>query len=204
MESIDGITAHIDGSSSKYKIQMESKAQERNEIIKELAKNRRAIFNLINKEYNSISLCGEEISPADAAKFVAENQDLNYIPGKIRKNTPLPLSFDELIRLYKTNSNLSIHDEQELDADLPNIKELITPADFSDFWQKKKLVSKYIENIEKETGWTIESNLFDGSITFIMPSGRYEIADLSLENVEEFHSLFELPVTCKCRSGKEE
>lgn len=97
-----------------------------------------------------------------------------------------------MIRLYKTNSNLSIHDEQELDADLPNIKELITPADFSDFWQKKKLVSKYIENIEKETGWTIESNLFDGSITFIMPSGRYEIADLSLENVEEFHSLFEL------------
>ena len=197
MESIDGITAHIDGSSSKYKIQMESKAQERNEIIKELAKNRRAIFNLINKEYNSISLCGEEISPADAAKFVAENQDLNYIPGKIRKNTPLPLSFDELIRLYKTNSNLSIHDEQELDADLPNIKELITPADFSDFWQKKKLVSKYIENIEKETGWTIESNLFDGSITFIMPSGRYEIADLSLENVEEFHSLFEAYRLCE-------
>ena len=62
---------------------------------------------------------GEEFSPSKAAEFVlAHADDLSYIPGKVRLDTPLPLTFEQLTELYRSNRLVSESDEEELLADL--------------------------------------------------------------------------------------
>lgn len=80
-------------------------------------------FAIINRECECIVYCGEEISPTAAAKFVVENMDkLSYIPGSVQSSAPLPLSFSQLDDLYRSNSELSIIDEEELLHDIGELK----------------------------------------------------------------------------------
>lgn len=189
-KSIDGITEHMAVGSSYYRRQMEIKSTQRKEIIKELAETRKAVYKLINQEYESIVIDGVGISPSDAAKFVTENQELNYIPGKIKMYAPLPLTFDELIQLYKTNEDVTLGEETELDTNLPDPKELVAPSLFSDCWKKKNAVEKYIHTIEEKTKWIIEAKGFDDSISFETPFGRYETRNISQEMIDQFYSEF--------------
>lgn len=189
-KSIDGIVEHMTFGSSKYKKQMESYGETRKEIIKELAKTRQAIYSLINQECNTIVINGKEISPSDAAKFVNENQNLDYIPGEIRKNSLLPLSFEELTELYRTNETVSTHEEFELDCMIPDSKELISPTEFTHYWEKKRFITRNIEIIEKETGWKIELSTTNDTVSFIMPTGRYDVSGVTLEKIKEFNNVF--------------
>ena len=71
---------------------------------------------------------GEEISPSRAAAFVlAHEGDLSYIPGRVRLDAPLPLTFQQLTELYRSNRLVSKLDEAELAVDLPD------PADLPAF-----------------------------------------------------------------------
>lgn len=189
-KSVDGIVDHMSSSSTRYKNQMEAKATERKEIIRQLAKTRQSIFKLINQECNTIVINGEEISPSEAAKFVVENEDLNYIPGEVRKNSPLPLTFDELVELYKTNKSVSEHEEMELDYEMPGPKELLPPVDFAGYWEKKRFVSSNIADIEKETGWKVEFSPNGDTVSFVMPTGHYDVVDVTQEKIDEFYNIF--------------
>ena len=65
---------------------------------------RRKIFAILNQECSCIVYNGEEFSPSKAAEFVlAHADDLSYIPGKVRLDTPLPLTFEQLTELYRSN-----------------------------------------------------------------------------------------------------
>ena len=73
-KSIDGITSYMSQYTSfELKKEMESLGQERKQIIRDLAENRKKLFSIINQECNCIVYNGEEISPSMAAKFVQEN-----------------------------------------------------------------------------------------------------------------------------------
>ena len=74
-------------------------------------------------EYTLIAIAGQAITPADAARWVAEHQKLAWIPGSVEPGAPLPLSALELRELYRTNVELTDHDEGELDGTLPDLSE---------------------------------------------------------------------------------
>lgn len=151
-KSIDGITEYM---SIHTSYEMESliaqKKEERKIIISKLADIRKKIYAIKNKEVASIIICGEEISPMVAAKFVADNtESLGYIPGKIQSDCPLPLTIEELTKLYQTNAILSEKEIIELDSCLPNPQDIIAPSNFEKYQNLKEQNLSKIKQIESE------------------------------------------------------
>ena len=56
----------------------------------------------------------EKIIAAIRKVSLEHAEDLSYIPGSVRLRAPLPLSFDQLRDLYRSNESLSAADEEEL------------------------------------------------------------------------------------------
>lgn len=132
--AIDGITDYMSRTTSfELKRDMDSLAEERRFIIKRLGEVRRNIYRILHQESESIVYRGEGITPSAAARFVNENKEkLNYIPGRVHKEAEMPLSFDELIELYRSNGDISEYVQMELACELPAPDELLSPNEFTE------------------------------------------------------------------------
>lgn len=130
--SIDGITEYLSRyNSSSLKEKMNSAQRVREEIIHKLADVRQKIYSIKYKEFEPIAYNGESICPSKAAEFVRENAEkLAYIPGTVQLYHSLPLTFEELAFLYRSNEEITPDEEKELAWNLPNPAGLISPDDF--------------------------------------------------------------------------
>ena len=157
--SIDGISSYISSTNfDKLEREMNIIAEERRDIIQNLADVRRKIFQIIHQECNCIVYNGEGITPSQAAKFVEDNaESLSYIPGKVRLRTPLPLTFAQLTDLYRSNENLSAEDEIELESNLPSPDLIMQPAVFSATWENLQNARNIIENVSTQNNWKIDT-----------------------------------------------
>jgi very-short-patch-repair endonuclease len=82
-------------------------------------------------EYLPIRVGKDEMSPAEAARFVGQNAHrLGLLPGPIPPGAALPLTESELRELYETNDLVSADEERELALGLPGEAELPTPEQF--------------------------------------------------------------------------
>lgn len=202
--SIDGITDYMSGTTShELKRDMERLAQERSQIISALAAVRRKIFQIIHQESNCIVYNGEEISPSKAAAFVLEHtEDLSYIPGKVRTDMPLPLTFAQLADLYRSNEGISTQDEDELAADIPNPSELPSPAQFAQLWGAMQTAQKRLQTLENESAWSLVNQAEERQITFCSGSRTFTIAYPAEETIcqlKEFAlSLGQIEAWMKC------
>ena len=142
--SIDGITEYISSHTSLELSENIAKLKEKREhILEDLSRIRKNIFAIKNKEYETIIFGGKGYSVAEAARFVHDNEEeLSYLPGEVLLNKPLPVSLSDLELVYQTNSKISILEESELNSNLPNPKELLSPKEFQDLIKNKN------ENIE--------------------------------------------------------
>ncbi|MEG0835397.1 MAG: AAA domain-containing protein, partial [Christensenellaceae bacterium] len=131
--SIDGITDYISAHSSLELLDNTEKLKlHRARIMDDLNDIRNKIFAAKYKEFETIVFGGESFSPSQAAKFVYDHKDeLAYIPGKVMLGKPLPATTGDLELLYKTNTLVSINEEQELNAALPNPNQMLIPQEFS-------------------------------------------------------------------------
>ena len=143
-KSVEEITDFMSRNSSvTIKREMDDLNDERKGIIQKLAEIRKKIYLNIHKECENIIYNGEGITPSQAARFVAENQGkLDYIPGYVQPNAPLPLSFDELVDLYHTNEIISEDDAIELSYDLPPLCEFIKENEFDELCQKISAIER--------------------------------------------------------------
>lgn len=175
--SIDGITNYMSRTTSfEVKREMEQLARDRERIIQKLADVRRKIFAQINRECSSIVYNGEDISPSAAAQYVNENAEmLSYIPGKVRLDTPLPLTFEQLATLYRSNEGITSDDELELSYNPPEIEELLTPEQFSNILDSYKLALQYLNVIEEKNGWTITNMLDHHQLIIECPFGMFTV-----------------------------
>lgn len=185
--SIDGITSYMSKTTShEIKREMDMISVERKQVIKNLAETRKKIFAIINQECNCIVYNGEEISPSKAAEFVLNNaESLSYIPGKVRINSALPLTFEQLSALYRSNEGLSEYDEQELSYGIPSTKEILSPTTFGEVWNAYQYAQKKLQSIEEENGWKIDNCTADRHINFDCPFGSFslEYPDYNCVNV---------------------
>lgn len=158
-KSIDGITSYMSKYTSfEIKKELEFLKLEREQIIRSLADTRKNLYAIINQECNCIVYNGESISPSSAAKFVRENhENLSYIPGKVRFYEPLPLTFDELSELYRSNCIISMQDESELDHDIPNPENILSPENFENNLNSLELKTTHIKNISELNNYTIQN-----------------------------------------------
>ena len=185
--SIDGITDYMSRTtSSELKRDMERIAQERQKIIDDLADTRRKIFQIINQENNCIVYNGEEISPSKAAAFVLEHaEDLSYIPGDVFLNAPLPLTFEELGELYRSNTSLTAEDEDELSNDIPNPETLLHPAQFLCIWDALQADLKRLETLDEQFVWKFSFNHTGRTITFRKPRRSFRLSYPEKNQIEE-------------------
>lgn len=193
-QSIDSITDYM----SKYtshvlKNQMAGVAQERRQIIADLAETRKKLFAIINSESSNIVINGEEISPSKAAAFVQKHEeDLSYIPGKVRLYASLPVSFAELASLYRSNEGISVQDETELAYNLPNPELLLTPLDFEKTWQSLQVSRQHLASIADAKGWNIQPNNDNTcSILFDTQFGKFHVDCPAKENLDSLSSYIE-------------
>ena len=186
--SVDGITSYMAKTTSfELKKEMDGLAAERNEIINRLASVRQNIFSIINQECSSIVLNGEDISPSKAADFVCKHtNDLSYIPGNVRLRTPLPLSFNQLSSLYKSNEGISEQDEKELKCDIPNPASIMSSDAFEQSWISLQAAKEEIQAIERKKNWKVR---FIKGGDWVELNGEFETISFPLADKETLQAL---------------
>ena len=136
--SVDGITEYISTHNSfDLKEKIKEVEEKRRKILDELDDTRKKLYAIKHKEYETIVFGGKGYSVAEAAQYVLENEEtLSYLPGEVTLYQPLPVTTADLALLYETNAKVSIEDEKELNFDLPDPQDLISPQEFGDLLQK--------------------------------------------------------------------
>lgn len=185
--SVDGITSYTSSATSfEVKRELDSLAAERRDVISKLADVRKKIYAIIHQECSCIVLNGEDISPSKAAAFVVEHaEDLSYIPGKVRLYAPLPLTFEQLSALYRSNEGVTVADEKELEAELPDPASLMIPSDFTTVWNQFQYTLRKTEDVEKENSWIIDCNIAEQYISFSGSFGEFSMAYPTMDAIED-------------------
>ena len=185
--SVDGITSYMSKTTSfELKREMDAIAVERRDIIKRLADVRRKIFEIIHQECNCIVYNGEEFSPSQIASFVAEHaEDLSYIPGNVQLRAPMPLTFQQLIELYRSNESISAEDEKELKNELPNPERILTPLAFNTVCADLQEALHQMKIIASENNWTVENDVIAQKINFYGELGEFSIEYSKIETIED-------------------
>lgn len=121
----------------------------REDYFNKLSETRKKIQDVRYKQTESIALFGERLSPIEAAEYVNNNKDfLNFIPGEVKVNAPLPLSYEEFKILYQTNSKLTMDIEKECLKKLPDINALMLPEDFTKFVNEQSKINEELDDIK--------------------------------------------------------
>lgn len=187
--SIDGIAEYLSHyTSGQLKNKMKSAKHSREEIIKNIADVRQKIFNIKFSECSPIAYNGESISPSKVARFVCENVDeLSYIPGKVTLYRPLPLTFEELAALYRSNESLSIEEERELACELPDPKEYFSPEEFrghiDEILRAQKIINEIADNIQ----YVVSLNKLTCSINLEATGNTIQIVNPTKEALDALH-----------------
>lgn len=163
-KSIDDITTHLAQTSlTGLAKEMAELHQKRKEIIQDLAKTRRKLFDAISLEYHGIDYEGENVSLSEAARYVRENeQTLSYIPGSVTRGKSLPLSESELTELYRSNEIITKHDEAEFGYDIPSPNEVMKPNEFAQRCGTLYTASNHLKEIADEHHWQINCQTLGG------------------------------------------
>lgn len=197
--SVDGITSFMSRyTSNELRKEAEVLKSDRQKVISDLADVRKKIYAVINAETNNIVLNGEEISPSKAADFVLSNEErLSYIPGKVKLYMPLPLSYQELIDLYRSNENLDASEEKELECGLPSAEELTDPEIFEQMVADYASYTQKLQKLASEKGWSIQYHKTKGTVIdlgrgdIIVPiSEKQKLAEV-LDYIENFGTMEE-------------
>ena len=185
--SVAGITHFISNhSSSSIKKEMIEIGEKRKGIIDGLAKIRKKIFMSIQKECELITYQGESLTPMEAAKFVALNQEkLDYIPGFVKADAVLPLTFDELVELYRSNEIITDADAIELSYDLPAPDELMTATEFEELCQKLSSLEERINSINSRGILSASISTERSLIEFNLPGRRFSVSYPSRDSIKK-------------------
>lgn len=124
----DYMSAH---NSVSLDLEAQELARERTSVIERLSALRAELIRLVEAEYAPVNCSEGELSPKAAAMFIASLADEAFIPDSVPLDTPMPLTVDELKRLYATNVSLTQDDEKLLASAAPDSSELLKPASFA-------------------------------------------------------------------------
>jgi very-short-patch-repair endonuclease len=131
--AIDAITERL-ATSRKDLLDRDAKqlTQQRLDLLVQLKKTGAELKEARGSEYRAIVVAGQQYSPTEAARYVARHRsDAAWLPGPVQPDIALPLSLEELVRLYQTNALVTSQDEQEVLVGLPDIKSLLPSTEFA-------------------------------------------------------------------------
>lgn len=144
VKSIDGITEFMGSHTAvEMKELAESIKVKRQNVIEELNRIRKKLYQIRYSEFKPIVFGGIEYSPKEIAEFVRENsEELSYIPGKVELYHMLPVMIEDLMFLYQYNEKVSPSEELELYTNLPNPATLPTIENFDKIYDDFKFATE--------------------------------------------------------------
>lgn len=129
-EAISGITNRVHADEGGLFAE-EALRESRQAAIGEVAASREALRRARASEYDPIVLDGESVTPEEAGRQIAAGRGtLDWIPGELVADAPLPLSPEELRFLYATNRDLTSEEERNSPDRAVDIAGFPTPAAF--------------------------------------------------------------------------
>lgn len=161
--TVDAITERLANSNPD---QLEQEAlvlqQDRINILKKLRETRQKLLQARTDEYRPVVVAGEEYEPSQSARKVCElRESASWIPSPVRLSAALPLSAQELEKLYHTNTSLTSEDEKELGYSLPDPEQLLSPHEFEKLVENLRTLSGEDLTLGKEY-WLADSELNSG------------------------------------------
>lgn len=131
-ESVKGIVQGLATSREEHLRQADQADTARQRTWKKLRVIEQDLRRSIRDQYDDIIVDGETISPVAAARLInSEGASHAWLPGPLEPGRVCPLLPNEIRELFATTDALSAMDEADLTEQLPPIKRLPTPVDFS-------------------------------------------------------------------------
>jgi very-short-patch-repair endonuclease len=130
-ESVAGIVGYL-SRTDRQKIHGEISILERRreELMKEHDRLCRELLAAKRSEYEELLIGGRGTPPSTAARFLAEYPIHGWIPGPIREGVAIPLSHEEILDLYATNTEISPEMDRILSQPLPEPNMIPSESDF--------------------------------------------------------------------------
>lgn len=128
--------------------------ENRKDLIERYKNKNQELSQIRGLDYKDIVFENETIAPIEAAKFINQGKGkYDYIPGKSNDDTAsMPLSFEELDNLYKSNELITAIEEEFLARDLPDLKDIWTIDEFNkkveEYLKYEKLTKDWISTLE--------------------------------------------------------
>lgn len=177
--SISQITEKLTNDTSEMLLE---KARQFSEKRRQLLSSSRELNHMLKhaleNEYRNITCNGENFSPTNAARFVADKQvDHSWIPSPVKLGSDISLSQEEISRLYALSATHTSQEEQDVHCRLPDIEALPSELQFKtmaaeyrdlltrdilkdvDRWRSTDKGSNELEEIAKELEVEFSSDL---------------------------------------------
>jgi hypothetical protein len=142
-------------------LEANSLSAERDTLLDRLRHARTKLRDASLSEYKAIVFGGQSILPSEAARMISQNAERDsWIPTPIEEGEGLPLTSNEITRLYESNALVPVSDEMELNRGVPGIRQLPSPRDFGDMVERM-LGLDHVERMFKADLWRPVGNELD-------------------------------------------
>ncbi len=130
--------------------------QSRRSILRKMDSLRDSLKNARKQAFTSIIIDGQSYIPNEIAKTIDRQiSEHGWIPLPINENAQMPLSHEELTKLYFTNQEISTQDEIELRLLPLKTSEIDDPLTFQNFVDEWKVCKNTIRS-DVESWWKLD------------------------------------------------
>jgi very-short-patch-repair endonuclease len=147
-DSVTGIVNYLGKTDeTKLKKRIAELTEKRQQAKQQVADFERQVLAVIKSEYAEVLIPGEEpLTPIQAAKFLQQNLEQNWIPQPVSSNAALPISPQAIDELYEANGLMSQSQESCLKEGLLDNSNLPKPSEFSKLAKLKESVSSQTDD----------------------------------------------------------
>jgi AAA domain len=137
--SISSITERLTSDTSTTLLATGARLErQRGDLLHSCRELKHKLREALENEYRDVVVDGERFSPSDAARFVARHrQDAAWIPAPVSFGDYIPISEQELNRLYALGQSFSAAEESNSRRPLPDLDKLPSERQF------RTIVSEY-------------------------------------------------------------
>ncbi len=150
--AVQTITARLSASDAES-LQREAASLEarRQQILSQIKKQRQTLLEARFQEMQEITACGEMLTSSKAAKLVGAGLGVHdWLPCSVTPMTSPPLTQEELVELYETNTKLTAEDELTLRTPLPDATKVPSSSELAGLMAEKNRLQSAAEQDRPE------------------------------------------------------
>jgi hypothetical protein len=154
---VNGIVSRLTRDAKEFERAAAAQQEERRKLAQRVREKERNLRAAVHAEVIDIVVAGQGFHPSDAARQDAEGKGKHdWIPGPVEAGAPVPLSAEELVQLYRLNTDLRQEDENQIHSGLPPVDKLMRSDDFTSI--AKALSSPLPHEPIQKDQWEIPAN----------------------------------------------